>query len=286
MARLFAPRVDGSYLVPRELVEQYKDTALRPNLEEEFLKAGLDKDLFVKRSIKKVKRRESEAELWVSGQFVSDGDMDELGMTEKRKKAVHDECAKMKGWIRRDRYEPEIKLYWLEKAVEGKVLKRKREIYEEEDSDVEMEASDDEKDLDVFNMSWGLGDGGPKGDEPRVAGADRTEDVRKSLKAISFPEMDADGLPSAYIVKVVTCLGKWNTKAGSIQEQLKEFKKTERSEKIMEKAKQLVSKIEQQSDKIQHMQAESALAGGFTLEQQSEIKKMFDESKQMLPDGI
>ncbi|CAE7241042.1 unnamed protein product [Symbiodinium microadriaticum] len=66
------------------------------------MKAGLDKDLFIKRSIKKVKRRESESELWVSGQFVSDADMDELGMTDKRKKAVHAECAKMRGWIRWD----------------------------------------------------------------------------------------------------------------------------------------------------------------------------------------
>ncbi|CAE7030231.1 unnamed protein product [Symbiodinium necroappetens] len=100
MARLFAPRVDGTYVVPKELVDQYKDLKQRPALEQEFLDAGLDKELFVKRSVKKVKRRESESEVWVSGQFVSDADMDELGLTAKRKKAVHDECAKMRGWIR------------------------------------------------------------------------------------------------------------------------------------------------------------------------------------------
>ena len=52
--------------------------------------------------MKKIKRRESESEIWVSGQFVSDEDMDELGLTAKRKKAVHEECARMKGWIRRN----------------------------------------------------------------------------------------------------------------------------------------------------------------------------------------
>ena len=42
--------------------------------------------------------------------------------------------------------------------------KRKREIYEEVDSDAEFEESDDEKDFDVFGGSWGgLGSGGPKG---------------------------------------------------------------------------------------------------------------------------
>ena len=120
MARLFTPRVDGSFLVPKELVDQYRDLKQRPALEAEFLRSGLDKDscmgwvsashmqllvgcsqeLFVKRSIKKVKRRESESEVWVSGQFVSDADMDELGLSEKRKKAVHEECGRMRGWIR------------------------------------------------------------------------------------------------------------------------------------------------------------------------------------------
>ena len=34
----------------------------------------------------------------------------------------------------------------------------------------------------------------------------------QALKQISFPEMDSDGLPSAYISKVLVCLGKWQMK--------------------------------------------------------------------------
>ena len=41
--------------------------------------------------------------------------------------------------------------------------KRKRELLEEEDSDVEPMDSDEESDLDVTGISWGLGDGGPQG---------------------------------------------------------------------------------------------------------------------------
>ena len=34
----------------------------------------------------------------------------------------------------------------------------------------------------------------------------------KALKQITFPEMDDDGLPSAYLPKVLGCLGKWQMK--------------------------------------------------------------------------
>ncbi|CAE7266410.1 unnamed protein product [Symbiodinium sp. CCMP2592] len=255
MARMFAPRADGTFLVPKELVEQYKDLKQRAELEKKFLKAGLDKDLFVKRSVKRIKRRESESELWVSGQFVSDSDMVELGLSEKRRKAVHAECAKMRGWIRRDRYEPDVKLYWLEKSVEGKVLKRKREIYEECDSDADYEASDEENDMDVFSMSWGgLGEGG---NDANVAGADREADVRKRMKAISFPEMDADGLPSTYIVKVVACLAKWTTRTDGVVDSLDQYKKSEKTERKLG----------------------LSLAG----RQQDELKKIFDTGKKQLP---
>ncbi|CAE7310029.1 unnamed protein product [Symbiodinium sp. CCMP2592] len=284
MARMFAPRVDGSYLVPKELVDQYKDLSQRPALEAEFLKSGLDKDLFVRRSVKKIKRRESESEVWVSGQFVSDLDMDELGLTEKRKKAVHDECAKMRGWIRRDRYEPDVKLYWLEKSVEAKVLKRKREIYEEVDSDAEFEESDNEKDLDVFSHSWGLGDGG---DDKNVAGADRESDVKQRIKSISFPDMDADGLPSSYIVKVVQCLGKWNAKIQGVKDQLEQFKKSEKTDKILTKASTILKGLDETSEKIQHKQSESVLQDvGFSLEQQGEIKKLFDVAKKQCVEAL
>ena len=44
LSRLFAPRVDGTFLVPAELVEQYKDLGRRDQLVDDFIKTGLDKD--------------------------------------------------------------------------------------------------------------------------------------------------------------------------------------------------------------------------------------------------
>lgn len=34
----------------------------------------------------------------------------------------------------------------------------------------------------------------------------------KSLKQISFPDMDSDALPSTYVMKVTACIGKWQMK--------------------------------------------------------------------------
>ena len=44
LARLFAPRADGTMLVPEELVKQYKDLNQREGLIDEFVQAGFDKD--------------------------------------------------------------------------------------------------------------------------------------------------------------------------------------------------------------------------------------------------
>ena len=42
--------------------------------------------------------------------------------------------------------------------------------------------------------------------------AESLAEEAKSLKLISFPEMDSDGLPSSFAMKVVACLGKWQMK--------------------------------------------------------------------------
>ena len=54
----------------------------------------------MKRSVKKIKQKEAEQELWVNGIFVSEQDMKEMKVPEHRRKAIKDECALNKGWIR------------------------------------------------------------------------------------------------------------------------------------------------------------------------------------------
>ena len=44
LSRMMKPRVDGSYLVPKEIVDLYNDLAKRVEVEAEFIRCGLDKD--------------------------------------------------------------------------------------------------------------------------------------------------------------------------------------------------------------------------------------------------
>ena len=50
--------------------------------------------------------------------------------------------------------------------------------------------------------------------------AQNAAEEAKSLKQISFPEMDSDGLPSSFAMKVLGCTGKWQMKMHDLGAQL------------------------------------------------------------------
>ena len=47
--------------------------------------------------------------------------------------------------------------------------------------------------------------------------ADQQAALQKSLKSVSWPEMDDDAQPSSYVTKVLTCLSKWQLKVNTLQ---------------------------------------------------------------------
>lgn len=57
-------------------------------------------------------------------------------------------------------------------------------------------------------------------DPVAVVDADGEEAGRKVLKAITWPLMDEDALPSTYITRVLTCLSKWRVKLSTLMEVL------------------------------------------------------------------
>lgn len=53
--------------------------------------------------------------------------------------------------------------------------------------------------------------------------ADKEAAWAKCLKAVTWPEMDDDALPSAYMTKVLSCVGKWQLKMGQLSTALDAF---------------------------------------------------------------
>ena len=77
----------------------------------------------MKKTVKRIRTKETEESMWIEGEFMSDWDMEhEMKFSAERREAIHTECQAHKGWVRRDRYQKEIKLYWVEKKVAGKML--------------------------------------------------------------------------------------------------------------------------------------------------------------------
>ena len=56
-----------------------------------------------------------------------------------------------------------------------------------------------------------------------MTAADIKDAERKQLKAISWPDMDADGLPSSYVLKVLGTMGKWSLRMSNLCKELQEF---------------------------------------------------------------
>ena len=54
----------------------------------------------MKKACKRIKQKETTEETWVSGQFLSEEDMVDMGIKEARRNSIKAECATMKGWIR------------------------------------------------------------------------------------------------------------------------------------------------------------------------------------------
>ena len=52
------------------------------------------------------------------------------------------------------------------------------------------------------------------------ATADREQAWVKQLKAITWPEMDEDGLPSSYVTKVLGVTGKWQIKMSELSKSM------------------------------------------------------------------
>ncbi|CAJ1444244.1 unnamed protein product [Effrenium voratum] len=125
MRRMFAAKASGKRDVPDELLQQWEDVDKgREQLIKIFLETGLDKEEFLKRSTRRIRQKIQEKDMYTDGEFVSEEDMKNHLLLKERIRAIKAECAKRKGWIRRDKYEKHVKLFWVEIKTGGRMLPR------------------------------------------------------------------------------------------------------------------------------------------------------------------
>lgn len=72
----------------------------------------------------------------------------------------------------------------------------------------------------IPHFSWPVPHFSSLPDGAIIIEADGDECNKKTMKSMSWPLMDDDGLPSSYVSKVLTCLSKWRVKMDGLKEAL------------------------------------------------------------------
>ena len=72
------------------------------------------------------------------------------------------------------------------------------------------------------------------GDNADVKRADTDADAKKRMRSIGFPEMDADGLPSSYSIKVTACLVKWVAKIAAFDKEMEKLDQCDKVSKLLD----------------------------------------------------
>ncbi|CAL1129938.1 unnamed protein product [Cladocopium goreaui] len=281
LRRVMQPRADGTYIVPQEIVDKWADTAGGGrNLVIQMWNASeTNKEEFIKRCRRKVESIK-ESQLEVDGEFMSEQDMLDENYKPNKIAAIKADCAKVSGWIRRDRYEKHVKLYWVEKNLKGKSLKKRREV-------LEYEEEIDEEKFDGM-MASSLDNPMPGGfelpedttDPTIVIEADGDEDTKKSLKMLAFPVMDDDAVPSSYIQKVQGAIGKWRVKMHAmvaVKDELEEV--PESMGQLFDKALEFDEKLKEVEEKIMTINMQG-IVDGFTKGHQDDLVEHFKTSRQ------
>ena len=66
-------------------------------------------------------------------------------------------------------------------------------------------------------MKWSLGDADLKND---AKDSEAAANKKTRCKQINFPDIDDDGLPSGYTVKVLTSIGKWQLRMDDLKDKM------------------------------------------------------------------
>ncbi|CAE7252231.1 unnamed protein product [Symbiodinium sp. CCMP2592] len=234
LARICAPKADGTYKVPLEIIQTHKNLESRDDVYRAFEKCGGDPVIFTKK-VNQPYEEINEKSVETEFEFLTEAEMEEKGWSEKKIKGAKRSCERRQGYKRRCNsclpfaYEcfasdsvPDASLlhrkseycdewmYWVAVRVRGSNKKTKRHTVTEllEGADQEPMQDPDEA---MENFPFELeGDGDKKqgegDDEEESDSSDDGEEAARILKRIAYPEIPKK--PQDASMLVTGCLQK------------------------------------------------------------------------------
>ncbi|CAE7594831.1 osm1 [Symbiodinium sp. CCMP2456] len=238
MYRVFKMREDGSYLVPEDLVQEWKNKSTRANVVKIFEKCGYNPEKFV-RKVQKVTEEGDEVEVDEDWEFMTEEEMTDKGWSEERINGVKAHCQKNKdkGYIRKSLYDDEV-LYWCNTKIKGKKRSYKKSFVRKV-LEYDEEAENDTNRLDC-DFDFGGGSDGPAGSQDTKQPP--AEIVDPKLLSC-FPDIERASNPCLIYSKAGLAVEKRINKLNEFKDELAKRIETDLTEKMATKICSFVSKL-------------------------------------------
>ncbi|CAE7491571.1 osm1, partial [Symbiodinium microadriaticum] len=288
MYRVFKMREDGSYLVPEELVQEWKNKNTRPNVVKIFQRCGysavpcletyfefighavlcpnrfllcgfIPKEKFV-RKVQKVTEQGDEVEVDEDWEFLTEEEMQDKGWSEERINGAKAHCQKnqAKGYIRKSLYDDDV-LYWCNMKVKGKKRNFKKSFvrkvieYDEaaEDNDNSLECDFDGSDA-------------PGGSNDQQAKLPPAESIDPKLLSC-FPDVEKASSPIMIYDKAVAAVDKRINKLVDVQEELGKRIMSDLVDKMLAKVASSVDKLREEDAELTRLY-NSGIIDGYSTE--------------------
>ncbi|CAE7830948.1 unnamed protein product [Symbiodinium sp. CCMP2592] len=249
--RLTKPRADGSYLLPEEVVLNFRNKASRAGVIQAF-----EKDAFVIKC-RKVLEISNEVEIDEQWEFMTEDEMRDESW--ERIAGVKAHCDANKGFKRTGLYDNKT-MYWACKKVTGHKKSTKRSLIQkmqEYDEEGELKDEDLEMDWDKIDKQGKDSSAPPTPAQPGLEGVDK-----KSLAC--FPDIEKVTTPSSMIPKAGLAIEKRLSKLGMGKTDLtNDCEKTDQVNKMTDRITKMVQDLTEQDKELTQLY-EDGMVDGYT----------------------
>ncbi|CAL1149765.1 unnamed protein product [Cladocopium goreaui] len=293
MKRVFTPRADGSYIVPKEFVEKWKDLKTRTEVELLFEKCDYCTDSFV-RKCRRITEELDESIMDVEHQFLTVEDMEGLSYSQSKIDGIKEYCKQDPSLTRNSKYGGGL-MYWVEVAVKGNERSIRRNLLKKEiEFEEEAESKDDLPRLNTalplpvaLKGTWAYG-----AELSDVESLPQTnpvnQDVLKALRQTGFPDVEAKASAMSLATKVGGNIQKRLNKLDEAWNKIQAIPASERTSlmtKMMEKIGLIKDDLFKKSEALNELYS-SCLLEGATEQNESEMKQVILAARKLAVDSI